>query len=108
VLLAASPRGPEPDDEDVAYAPDVPFDAEASLLREARGPGEEDSSRELIELLGELDYQARQGGGESPEAMESWSRVKITPAIELSARGLRGKVESLLDEVAKRIRRLLE
>ena len=107
LLSAASPRGPGLDDGAVDYEPDDPIDEEASLLREARGP-EEDTSRELIELLGELDRQARQGGVESPEAVESWSRVKITPEIELSARGLRGKGESLLNEVAKRIRRLIK
>ncbi|MCY4016680.1 MAG: hypothetical protein OXF82_05940 [Gammaproteobacteria bacterium] len=107
-LLAASPRSPEPDYEALHYAPDDQFDNEASLLRKPRGTGEEEPSRELIELLGELDRQARQGGVESPEAVESWSRVKITPEIELSARGLRGKGESLLNEVAKRIRRLIK
>ncbi len=108
LVLAVGEPLPNPEDEDVDYAPDGPHDAEASLLLEAHRSGEDDSSRELINLLGELDRQARQDGRESPKAVESWARVKITPEIELSARGLRGKGESLLNEVAKRLRRMIK
>ena len=64
----------------------------------------EDYALELIELLKRLDGRIPRN---QARPVETWSRVRITPDIELAVRGLNEDEKSRLELVAESLRRLL-
>ena len=64
----------------------------------------EDYALELIELLRRLDGRVPL---DQARPVETWSRVRITPDIELAVRGLNEDEKSRLELVAESFRRIL-
>ena len=85
-----------PAEEGVAYAPpDRDVDE-----REA-------AAEDLADALGQLQDRARRRERRSSGSLDTWTRVQITPEIELSVRGATEKDRRLVERVRKAMMRLL-
>lgn len=62
---------------------------------------------ELSEALLELQTRARHHGRNQSSALETWSRVEISPEIALTVRGITDKDAPLLESVGRKLRRLI-
>lgn len=83
-------------DVEVAYGPKVyePDESEAPAM-------------ELADALGSLRDRAKRRESSSPRSLDTWTRVAVTPEIELSVRGLRDEDRGLVERVRAAMRRLL-
>lgn len=85
-----------PAEEGVAYAPPV------------RDLDESDAAAgDLADALGQLRDRARRRGKRSSRSLDTWTRIEITPEIELSVRGATEKDRRLLERVRRAMMRLL-
>lgn len=112
-IMAAPPPPPDPgwaggrellgvardvggEEEGVAYAPPVRDLDE----REA-------AAEDLADALGQLRDRARRREKRSSRSLETWTRVEITPEIELSLRGATERDRRLVERVKRAMMRLL-
>lgn len=84
------------EEEGVAYAPPVRDLDE----REA-------AAEDLADALGQLRDRARRREKRSSRSLETWTRVEITPEIELSLRGATERDRRLVERVKRAMMRLL-
>ncbi len=101
----ASPAGPaSPPAPESLPAPPSPVQYASEMMREEPGFG---AAHHLAELLGALENIGRRRQGSSRGPVETWSRIRITPNIELSVRGLTDEDRSLMHAVRRMMRRLI-
>ena len=110
LLETGEPAATEPADVAMEMAPD-------DAVAEAPPPQPEDLFYGVREgraydtrLLGRLLAEAESIGGRrgtSQGSMETWSRIRISPNIELSVRGLTNEDRSLADSLRRMMRRLI-
>ena len=62
---------------------------------------------ELSEVLSELQTRARHNGRNQSSAVETWSRVEISPEIALTVRSITDEDAPLLESVGRKLRRLI-
>lgn len=92
-----------PPDEREARSYGVREDSEYSL-REER----EYSVRSLARLLAEAESMGKRHRGTSGNPVETWSRIRVSPNIELSVRGLSEEDRSLAEILRDAMRRLIQ
>ncbi len=107
----ASPAGPEslpappsPAEPESLPAPPSPVRYASQVEREEPGFG---AAHHLAELLAALENIGRRRQGRSRSPVEAWSRIRITPNVELSVRGLTDEDRSLMHAVRRMMRRLI-
>ena len=81
---------------DVAYGPVVRDVAE----REA-------AAVELAEALARLGDRAERRGGRSSRSLDTWTRIEVSPEIELSVRGIGEEDAGLVERVKRAMRRVM-
>ena len=79
-------------------------------VRSSMGPDDEPDTLalRLSWVLDTLQTQARRQRGHSPEAVDTWSQVEVTPDIRLSVRGMGDEDAFLLRSAARLLRQTLE
>ncbi|MXW18914.1 MAG: hypothetical protein F4139_11640 [Gemmatimonadetes bacterium] len=104
----AAPRPPsDPGWAEVREAREMP--------REVARPEEDDhdvdesetAAMELADALGQLQDRARRRERRSSRPLDTWTRVAVTPEIELSVRGVTDEDRGLLERVRGAMMRLL-
>ena len=103
---AASPPPPgTAGDEDP-----IPDPMEFGVLREG-GTGEleewEEREEDLGDALRELQERARERVARSRSSMDTWTRIEVTPEIEVSVRGIADEDGGLVERVRRAMIRLL-
>ncbi|MDE2795673.1 MAG: MerR family transcriptional regulator [Gemmatimonadota bacterium] len=103
--VASSPPPARP-----VYEEPVPAATDLDIMRDA-GTGEpvewEDADEDLGEFLRALQDRARERVVRSRSSMDTWTRIEITPEMELSVRGITDEDSGLVERVRWAIRRLL-
>lgn len=100
-------------------APEAPADAsrgveEASIVREAPAlraelwSGDEHEEPGLASLLALLNRVARARTERSDGHVETWARIRITPEMVLSVRGIDEEDGDLVERVRREIRRAID
>ena len=80
---------------------------EAPSLREERPPDERSEESTLSTLLALLQRAARARADDSDGRVETWARIRITPEMVLSVRGIGDRDKALVDRVRQAIHRSL-
>ncbi|MXX57256.1 MAG: MerR family transcriptional regulator [Gemmatimonadetes bacterium] len=100
-------------------APEAPADAsrgveEASIVRETPAlraelwSGEEHEEPALASLLALLRRVARARTEHSDDGVETWARIRVTPEMVLSVRGIDEEDRDLVERVQREIRRAID
>lgn len=109
--VLASPAGPASPPALASPAEPESLPAPASPMRYASEVVREESefgpAHHLAEMLAALESIGRRRQGSSRGPVETWSRIRITPNIELSVRGLTDEDRSLMHAVRRMMRRLI-
>ena len=107
----ASPAGPasppalaSPAEPESLPAPPSPVRHASEVVREESEFG---PAHHLAEMLAALESIGRRRQSRSRGPVETWSRIRITPNIELSVRGLTEEDRSLMHAVRRMMRRLI-
>ena len=111
LLQMREPAATAPADAAVDMEPDdavagAPPPQEEHLLYRVR-EGREYDARLLARLLAEAESIGGRRWGTSRDSVETWSRIRISPNIELCVRGLTEENRSLMDGVRRVMRRLI-
>ena len=85
----------------------APEPASPPALASPAGPASPPALASLAEMLAALERIGRRRQGSSRGSVETWSRIRITPNIELSVRGLTEEDRSLMHAVRRMMRRLI-
>ena len=103
--VASSPPPDRPVYEEPAPAP-----MDLDIIRDAGsgGPVEwAETKEDLGDVLRELQDRARERVVRSRSSMDTWTRIEITPEIEVSVRGITDEDRELLARVRRAMRRLV-
>ena len=90
------PAGVAREAGDFAYGPEV---------READGGGA--AAVELADALARLGDRAERRGGRSSRSLDTWTRIEVSPEIELSVRGIGEEDAGLVERVKRAMRRVM-
>ena len=82
--------------EDLAYGP---------VVREVEGGGA--AAVELADALARLGDRAARRGGQSSRSLDTWTRIVVSPEIELSVRGIGEEDAGLVERVRRAMRRVM-
>lgn len=67
----------------------------------------EESEEGLSDALSELRERARERAVRAPHSMDTWTRIEVTPEIEVSVRGITDEDRGLLETVRRAMSRLI-
>ncbi len=107
--LHAPMASPPPPDVPV-YEEAAPAPMDLDIIRDAGsgGPVEwAETKEDLGDVLRELQDRARERVVRSRSSMDTWTRIEITPEIEVSVRGITDEDRGLVARVRRAMRRLV-
>lgn len=112
-IMAAPPPPPDPGWVGVREPMGVARDVGGAEEGVAYAPPDRDvdereaAAEDLADALGQLQDRARRRERRSSRSLETWTRVEITPEIELSLRGATERDRRLVERVKRAMMRLL-
>ena len=103
----AAPRPSDPGWAGVREAPEMPREVGRPEGDDRDVDDGEAAALELADALGQLQERVGRRRRRSSRPLDTWTRVGVTPEIELSVRGIADEDRRLLERVRRAMKRLL-